>query len=82
MASKLRRTPLFGYDGNLGIPVNPGPNSVAQNGSGKPSGSYHHNHQVRSKPHFRAVRGTSYQTRSKVIAADLSFLGRPTSSFF
>ena len=23
MASKLRRTPLFGYDGNLGIPIMP-----------------------------------------------------------
>jgi len=23
MASKLRRTPLFGYDGNLGIPIIP-----------------------------------------------------------
>ncbi len=23
MASKLRRTPLFGYDGNLGIPILP-----------------------------------------------------------
>lgn len=27
MASKLRRTPLFGYDGNLGIPLMP-PNSA------------------------------------------------------
>lgn len=25
MASKLRRTPLFGYDGNLGIPIIPAP---------------------------------------------------------
>ena len=27
MSSKLRRTPLFGYDGNLGIPIIPPKNS-------------------------------------------------------
>ena len=29
MASKLRRTPLFGYDGNLGIPMAPPKKSAA-----------------------------------------------------
>lgn len=29
MASKLRRTPLFGYDGNLGIPILPSTNGKA-----------------------------------------------------
>ena len=29
MASKLRRTPLFGYDGNLGIPIIPSAGSSA-----------------------------------------------------
>lgn len=39
MASKLRRTPLFGYDGNLGIPILPAANSAASAGVGAPAGS-------------------------------------------
>ena len=33
MSSKLRRTPLFGYDGNLGIPIIPPPSSSKQSNS-------------------------------------------------
>jgi hypothetical protein len=34
MASKLRRTPLFGYDGNLGIPILPAPSTAKGNDAG------------------------------------------------
>jgi hypothetical protein len=34
MASKLRRTPLFGYDGNLGIPILPAPSAAKGNDAG------------------------------------------------
>lgn len=39
MSSKLRRTPLFGYDGNLGIPIIPPSNST--NKTNKNSSSTH-----------------------------------------
>ncbi len=36
MASKLRRTPLFGYDGNLGIPIINGGGGGGGGGGGPP----------------------------------------------
>lgn len=74
MASKLRRTPLFGCDGNLGIPIIPKQATAngSSNKSQKSTSSYGYKHtstKMEVAPVVRPTNTSSYKS-SGVVSSD------------